>query len=284
MNVIPSERASTFRNPSTANLYINSLDRVDGSSSTNFVINKSQNILTGFFTRLAVSEIVLDWSVPNIRSGINNEFSIVIGGNPVSVLIDTGFYTVADCIIAIRNALNTSVGAGTFSIVANARGASLVKATTNFQILETTLSIQLNCLINEVGTSFAFFSPLLLNDKYIDFVSNSLTYCQDLKDSSTSSTNTDVLYRWAFGWDGETNYDTYNYPILQGYRAFCARRALPYPKQIKWDNNLPIGQIEFQIYDSEGNILPVPAKDPESLANLSAGELEFNLCLLVSEQ
>jgi hypothetical protein len=188
MNAIPSERATTFRAPSTANLYINSLDRVDGTSSTNFVINKSQNILTGFFTRLAVSEIVLDWSVPNIRSGINNEFSILIGSTQTDVLLDTGFYTVKQCIDAISTALNTALGASTFSIVANARGASLVKATTNFQILDTPLSIQLNCQINEVGTSFAFFSPFLLNDKYIDFVSNTLTYCQDLKDSSTAST------------------------------------------------------------------------------------------------
>jgi len=283
MDAIPSERASTFRYPSTANLYIDSLDRVDGTSSTNFLINKNQNIMTGFFTRLAVSEIVLDWSVPNIRSGINNEFSISIAGTQTDVTLDTGFYTVEKCIEAIRDALNTDLGAGTFSIVANARGASLTKATTNFEILETPLSVQLNCQINIVGTSFAFFSPFLLNDKYIDFVSNTLTYCQDLKDSSTSSTNTDVLYRWAFGWEGETSYDTYNYPILQGYRAFCARRALPFPKQIKWDNNQPIGQIQFQIYDSAGDILPVLPKDPENLANLSSGELEFNLCLLVSE-
>lgn len=283
MNAIPSERAQTFRQPSTANLYINSIDRADGTPSTNFLINKPNNILTGFFTRLAVSEIVLDWSVPNVLSGVNNEFIVSISGTPTSVLLDTGFYTVADCLVAIRTALNTALGAGTFSLVANARGASLTKATTNFQILETPLSTQLNCQINEVGTSFAFFSPFLMNDKYIDFVSNSLTYCQDLKDTSTSSYNFDVLYRWAFGWEAETAYDTYNYPILQGYRAFCARRALPYPKQIKWDNIQPIGQIEFQIYDSEGNILDVPAKDPETLANLSRGELEFNMCLLVSE-
>jgi len=283
MDAIPSEKASTFRYPSTANLYVSSLDRPDGTSSTNFTINRPNNILSGFFTRLALTEIVLDWNVPNVISGINNEFEVIIGGNPVSVLIDTGFYTVADCISAIRTALNTSVGAGTFGIATNARGASLTKTTGSFTIVANTLSTQLNCQVNVSGTSFAFFAPLLLNDKYIDIVSNSLTYCQDLKDSTTAEYNRDVIYRWIFGWDGETGYDLYNYPIIQGYRAFTARRALPFPKQIKWDNNQPIGQIEFQIYNSEGGILDVPAKNPELLANLSAGELEFNLNLLVSE-
>jgi hypothetical protein len=280
---VPSEKGMPIRNPSTANLYIDSLDRSDGQSVADFIINKPTNIMTGFFTRLALNEVVMDWSVPNVLSGVNNEFSIIIGSTQTDVLIDTGFYTVADCIGAIRTALNTAIGAGAFSIVANARGASLVKATGNFQILETPLSTQLNCQINVVGTSFAFFAPVLLNNKYIDFVSNSLTYCQDVKDASTSQNVRDVIYRWYFGWDNETIYDTYNYPILQGYRAFLQRRSIAFPKQIKWTNTQPIGQLQFQVYDSLGDLLDIPSKNPENLGNLSKGEMEFGMTLLVSE-
>ena len=47
MNAIPSERATTFRNPSTANLAIDSRDRTSGTSS-DFTITLNQNIMTGF--------------------------------------------------------------------------------------------------------------------------------------------------------------------------------------------------------------------------------------------
>ena len=62
----------TIRNPSTANLLIDSLDRTSGYSS-DFLIAKPNSILNGFFTRLAVAEVVLDWCVANISSQYNNE-------------------------------------------------------------------------------------------------------------------------------------------------------------------------------------------------------------------
>jgi hypothetical protein len=299
---IPSEKGTPIRFPSTANLYIDSLDRdtdvpVDGDgfltrtaqSSTNFLINRPQNILTGFFTRLALNEVVLDWGVPNIISGVNNEFIVRSGVTNTSVLLDTGFYTVAECVTAITAALNTALGVGTYSLVANTRGVALTKTTGSFAIISTPLALQLNCLVSSsgglwtFGTSFTFFSPVLLNQKYIDIVSPQLTYNQDLKDASTATYVRDVIYRWYFGWDGETLYDTYDYPILQGYRAFLQRRSIAFPKQIKWDNIQPIGQISFQVYDDAGDILNVPPKNPLVLGNFSRGELEFNLSFLVSE-
>lgn len=286
---VPTAKGSNIRFPSTANLYIDSLDRADGTSSADFIINKPQNILTGFFTRLALTEITLDWNIPNVISGVNNEFIIRIGSTNTSVLLDTGFYTVAECVIAINSALNTALGASTFSLVANARGVALTKASGSFAILANTLSVQLGSQVSvsggtyTFGSSFTFFAPVLLNSKYIDIVSQNLTYCQDLKDASTAQNVRDVVFRWFFAWDNESQYDTYDYPILQGYRAFLQRRSIGFPKQIKWDNIQPIGQLGFQVYDSEGNLLDVPPKDPNNLGLLSKGEMEFDMLLLVSE-
>ena len=286
---VPTAKGTNFRFPSTANLYIDSLDRADGTSSADFIINKPQNILTGFFTRLALTEITLDWNIPNVISGVNNEFIIRIGSTNTPVVIDTGFYSVAECVTAISDALNTALGAGTFSLVANSRGVALTKTAGTFAILSTPLSVQLGSQVSltggtyTLGTSFTFFAPVLLNTKYIDITSNQLTYCQDLKDASTAQNTKDVVFRWFFAWDGETTYDTYNYPILQGYRAFLQRRSISFPKQIKWDNIQPIGQLGFQVYDSLGELLDVPAKDPQNLGLLSKGEMEFDMLLLVSE-
>lgn len=287
---VPSERGVSIRYPSTANFCVNSLDRIDGTSASNFYITKKANLLSGFFTRIALNEIVLDWSIPNIIAGENNEFIVRIGSTNTSVLLETGFYTVKECVDAIVVALNTALGPATFSITTNKRGAVLTKASGTFAIIENELSVQLNCLVSPLGgpsyntgSSFTFFSPTILNYKYIDFVSPNLTYCQDLKDADTSSSTRDILYRWVFGWDNETLYDAYNYPILQGYRAFVTRRSIAFPKQIKWDNIQPIGQIQFLVYDPEGDVIPVPAKDATVLSNLTFGEMEFNMNFLVSE-
>ena len=273
MDSIPSEKASTFRFPSTANLYIDSLDRTQGTSA-NFLINQKQNILTGFFTRLAVNEIVLDYGIPNIRAvDTNNTISVLVGASPYNITLNDGFYTAKEALDRIVALLNTAVGSATFSITTDADGDASLTNTSNYTIVETTLSQQLNFTGGATAsTSKLVESPVILATKYIDIVCDNLTYCQDLKDTSTNSNARDVLYRWYLAWDSECSYDAYGFPILQGYRQFIQRRYLSFPKQIKWDNNQPIGQLSFQLYYSDG-----------SLYDTTNGELEFNMSLLVSE-
>ena len=260
------------------------------ASSSNFTISNKNNILTGFFTRIAVNEIVMSWNRPNIISGINNEFIIRIGSTNTSVVLSTGFYTIKEALDVIVVELNTALGASTFSIQSSLNLASLEKAAGQFAILLTPLSSQLGFVFStsagnvwNFGTSFAATAPFLLNDSYIDFCSNTLTYCQDLKDGSTALVSRDILYRWNFGWDDEPTYDAYGYPILQGYRAFNQRRSIQFPKQIKWDNIQPIGQINFQLFASDGNELyqPNPSISDPTIAYW--GDVEYSFNLLVSE-
>jgi hypothetical protein len=77
-------------------------------------------------------------------------------------------------------------------------------------------------------------------------------------------------------WENQPSVDKYGFPIYQGYTPFVARRYLPFPKQIKWDSNLPIGQLNFEIIDSSGNLVPTKF-------NGGDGDLEFQMTLLVSE-
>ena len=127
-----------------------------------------------------------------------------------------------------------------------------------------------------VGNDFPINCPKLLPYTYIDFVSNSLTYNQALKDATTNAVSNNVLYRWYFANDNVPQVlDAYGYPIYQGYQRFIARRALPYPKQIRWVSNQPIGQIQFQVYSSQGTVL--------SSAEVAGGEFEWAMTLLVSE-
>jgi len=277
---VPSEKGIPIRFPSTANLYIDSLDRASGTSS-DFLINKPTNILTGFFTRLAVTEVVFDYCIPNVRAvDGNNTLTVDFGvGNTIITLPDD-FYTVKSLLDTFVSLLNTEIGAGTqFEIVSAESGDGVFIRYGNgsqgsYSFVSTPLMIQLNIANATSQTPSKLVEcPAILNTKYFDIVSQNLTYCQDLKDASTSQVVRDVLYRWYLAWDNEGQYDAYGYPIFQGYRPFIQRRSIAFPKQIKWDNIQPIGQLQFQIYNSEGNIVDTT----------TSGELEFNMNLLVSE-
>ena len=275
---VPTAKGSNIRFPSTANLYIDSADRASGTSA-DFLINKPQNILTGFFTRLAVNEVVMDWSIPNVLASYgNNTFIVTVtganAGTYTATLFD-GFYTVKSALDSIVSQLNATVlGAGRFSIVTSVDlGIFLTIASGTYSVTVTTLSTQLD-ISNPatVETNKQIKDPRILNTKYIDIVSQNLTYNQDLKDASTAQNVRDVVFRWFLAWDNEATYDGYGFPILQGYKPFLQRRSIAFPKQIKWDNIQPIGQLGFQLYDSMG-----------ALFNTTIGRLDFNMCLLVSE-
>jgi hypothetical protein len=66
------DKGTTTRPPSTALLSVDSLDRAQtpgSGTSGNFVINKNQAIFNGFFNRIALNELVLEWCIPTVSGG-----------------------------------------------------------------------------------------------------------------------------------------------------------------------------------------------------------------------
>lgn len=291
---VDADRAVTTRPSSTALLSVDSLDREQtptNQSSGNFLINKKQAIFNGFFHRIALVELVLDWCIPNISgkySPANNVFAVdlVPGPGSFSASLPAGNYTVADALNKIIALLNASAGAGSFRIE-DSTGAAWVPGTStgnpflgstigDFVVVAGELAQELGIQSGGPGAlAYPIVCPKLLPIYYIDFVSPQLTYNQDLKDSTTSEIVRDALYRWVFAYDnGPIPLDAYNFPILQGYKPFISRRSLNYPKQILWNSASPIGQLGFQLYTSYGDIL-----DPAELV----GTCEYQLSLLLSE-
>lgn len=293
------DRAVTTRPSSTALLSVDSLDRTQFDSSGNaltngdagnFIINKNNNIFNGFFNRIAMNEIVLDWCIPNISPAtFNNTISVTLSATTILTTIPTGFYNVSECLDEIVYQLNRPTpdgfGAGTF-LVEDRTGASwssgsiglaylATTAGTNFTINITKLAQQMGLQIGTSGSAFPVTCPDILGIRYIDFVSPQLTYNQDLKDNTTNKDTRDTLYRWVFAYDnGPIPLDVYGYPILQGYKEFVTRRYLNYPKQILWDPSMPLGQLSFQVYDDGGDLLNPADYD---------GEMEYQMSLLFSE-
>jgi hypothetical protein len=280
---LPAEKGMTIRQPSTANLMLDSADRTAGSAS-DFSIIRPQALLNGFFTRIATAEVVLEWNQPNVSDnsyyGLNlfAQYDDGAGGNQERIDVANGNYTVAELINYLQVQLNSYKSTFDVSwnvVPAPGGGANFFPVATGAAV-SGNLSGPLILLLFGEGTlaynTGTFFGATVPNVdlrplRYIDFVSQQLTYNQDLKDAATNSNNRDVLCRWYFADEGPTAIDEYGYAILQGYKPFVQRRLFNPPKQIRWDNIQPLGNLSFALYNPAGQNLNLPALPTESLTN-----------------
>jgi len=293
------EKGIPIRQPSTANLLIDSFDNnTAGGQAPNasmlqvydFTIQKRMSILNGFFTRIAVSELCLEWFVPNIHGAYTNggydgnanntlTFSAT-GVASVVITITEGNYTVNDLLEAVTKALTTActgvtitwtlgvvqrgyTGSGTILIhqqVGIVPSGSIAGCSFSGPIADL-LGLPV------FPTTYNATNPIYITDdvdlrpyRYLDFTSPQLTYTQALKDSSTSTIVRDVLVRWYFAWDTAPDRDGLGFPILMGYLPFTLRRTFNPPKQIRWEPNLPIGNLGFQVYGDDGQLATLMVK------------------------
>jgi len=320
-----------IRDASTANFLIDSTDRQDYNNQTvyipgvsptifssDFLINKSaQNLVTGFFTRFALTEIELAWNIQNVSSTIGNNSCnvIIVQASPAatyiltSVTIANGNYNVAEGLTALTAQLNIRAaaagitgGASLFTLSAStvAFGKQILTCSAGFTfnfyrtdpatnspngVPNLDLAQSLGFLVyntqpTSAQTTFSYniaYNPNLLAYEYIDICCSQIASQQKLKDATTSSYDTnDVIYRFNFSSDASypATFDALGYPILPGYKPFNIRRYLAFPKQIRWDPLLPLGQMQIQVYTDKQQILKY---------RYLAESVEFKMLMLISE-
>ena len=290
--MVGEEQAIISRPTSSANFYISSTDRSPGFSSGNFIINKSQNLFTGFFNRIAVNEIVVNWGIPNVAGYWgNNTFEVTLSGAIVgtfSITLQDGFYTVEQLLDEIASLLNNATTPGLF--VVNNIGYTYTLSIDQ-GVSASSMLISTGSLASQLFTPATILQivpyndapvicPVILPTKYIDIVSDNLTYNQKVRDSTTSTVTRDVLYRWYFAYDNVPILrDAYQFPILEGYDPFVHRRTPPVVKQIRWSEIQPVGQVSFQVYDDQGRQIS------DSITNFPSGaRFEFQMSCLLSEE
>ena len=275
-----TETGVQIRTPSTANLMIDSKDRVNLNNyptfAAQFYINKANSILNGFFNRIATSEVVLEWFVPNITGAANNnDLTIDISGagastgtNTAQYLAPSGNYTQAQLLRWVLAQLNISglniTPAVTWTIAAlgTQAGASLVPSSPVWVTFSGSVADALflstagvPILVPATGLAVNITADLR-RIRYLDFVSPQLTYNQELKDSATNTVARDVLCRWYMAYDNPPALDEFGFPILMGYTGFVLRRLFSPPKNIKWDPRQPVGQLSFEVYADNNQLAP----------------------------
>lgn len=315
---VPTEKGVPIREASTANFLISSIDRnlyennnPVNTTAGNFVIQKSNSLFNGFFTRIGVQEVVLNWQLPNvfdISGGTGSQSEIANGGfvkdaivsvdvsggaQTVATTVPVGIYTIASALDTMVAALNTAIGGASNYFAVTQAGAQVIItgtrtwrfSTANNRTLAPNLGFGVggsytltksiynsaipglnktpnsSATLYQIQSSPFFYAtgtslPSLRKWQYIDFVSYQLTYNQDIKDSSTATTTRDVLHRWYLSSTMNPSLqDSYGFTILPTYIPFTEKRDFPFPKQIKWMPNMPIGQVAFEVWatDLSGN-------------------------------
>jgi hypothetical protein len=252
---------------------------------------------------MGITEISFPMTLPNVDGSTARMavlYTPVAGVETAAVYAPTpGFYTPSEIAAALQvfiRALDPSLATSTVVYGINGNPQFLITvpagATISFAPIATSggppfpydqNQIQLYdmfgfTLANALAQSqiiignFTFFQKY----QYLDIVSTLLTGNQNLKDSTTSPVDRNILCRLYV--DYETTYVVPpNDPAFApaGTVPFTIYRKFPVPKFVQWDVKQPVGQLNFQVFDQDGFLI---RSDPQFQ------DSDWKMSVLVSEQ
>jgi len=128
MSIEPKDKAITIRQPATALLLVSSDDqqlfdqngfRVDSTTPGRIYINNQRPLLFGYMTRLALTEMNIQWDTFNVNSSNNTltlalysatDASPAVVGAPIftRITIEPDFYQPSDLVVFLQTAINAS--------------------------------------------------------------------------------------------------------------------------------------------------------------------------------
>lgn len=283
-----------IRAPATAVLTIDSRDRViidpatgyriDTTTPYEIYINKQQTLMNGYFTRIAMSEINMQWGIPNVNE-TNNTLLIQRGAAAgPSTVVDSfqlvlfeRFYTPKELAAAIQGLLNNA--GGVFGVTT--WQCTWQSDANNFAIAETSGTIPFRIkpqnigfaddLCNLMGFSYpsSEFTVRIVGSfasmqytPYFDVVSSNITKKQNVRDNGTSFlTGQNLLCRVYLSQPGVNVARDATVPgndadtSIVGTRPFTLYREYSVPKQIYWDTKEFISVVDLQLVDYKGRTL-----------------------------
>lgn len=319
------EDTITMRPSSTALFCVDSDDRYTSYAQRRTAVTypftmsivKNQSLLNGFFKRIALTEFRMYWTLPNIHPAWgNNTLTYNTGGTDYTITLASGFYDLQTLMATIQDEIRTApVGSiATFIALANVDGSTSYSsggATTFFFPVPTSTTKTLYDMLNLVTTAASTTArggvANLRATDYLDIVCSQLTYNQKLKDGSSALFNRDIVERVYLD-DTTKSLDRFNTNLFtaagaaNGFQAptyditdftngstpFTIYRQFSLPKQIRWEDIQPLGNLTFELYDDQGrslqtlwtNYTPIVG---EPVATFYANSFVWNMSLLISE-
>lgn len=297
----PREEGTSVRYPSVALLCVNSADaevfnritgeRQDNNYPNRVYINNNRPLMFGYMTRVALTEVNLQWDTPNVNPE-NNTITINVNNNITSTsqtlrsTIPTGWYKPTELATRLQAQLNADWATFLHSIA----GQTPWEVTVDVK----TLAITIAASTPDAPTDFDAFSfyivpcgaknvglqPLQLDltdmlgltpsqdaaqdwyeitggyasyqyTPYVDIVSNLLTKNQNVNDGDT--TKQCVSSKLARLYLSNQDIVNRTEDNIIGCRPFVFRREFQYPKQIQWNTTENIDVIDIAVLDFRGN-------------------------------
>ena len=319
MHGLSEHPAETNRPPASAFLFVDSQDRHQISSLpkedvalvlpdlngilqpiNDFVIQKRQPFLTGYFTRIAVTEVRFEYNSPNVN--VRNNAIIFTGEGPVTKVIEVPeyFYTPVELASQLDSILTTEFPAQTWAVTYTDNMFKIVSNKDffiqpyDYPTIEQTLS----GLFYMMGFSYevngnpdteqegAFF-PNMTYTRYIDICSRQLTQYQKVKDNSTRENQTPAvlcrIYLGNYTTEGVGPGDTTARTIWPGCAPAIIQRIYNVPKYSSWSPGQYIDQIDIQLRDDTGALLYIPGNSADEALNAKTCTNSFQLTLHASE-
>ena len=280
------------RPPAYAHLLIDSKDRdpnadkppypIITTPANNFLIDRNQALLYGYLTRLAITQLQFNWRLPTVMTGINNVFIIakVAPAPAVGVVqLTQGYYNPTTLAAEIETQLQGVAGFATYTCVYDANLGGFQFSSNNgdtfsFVPLDIVI-VQYPLLAKAISRTYRLLglssgnidvlsaatvqitgTPNMLYTDYVDICSRNLTKYQRVKDIDTAGTNTKsfIIARLYLCPTNQRNL----------YSDTDAPGALPFdicvdyntPKHIRWSPQEAVNQIDLQVYDEFGELLP----------------------------
>lgn len=317
------DKAITIRPSSTSLFCVDSADREPNvfeisqyySSPYDFGIQKNESLLNGFFSRIALTELVFPYYIPNINNYTNTITFRYDAGAATTITLTNGFYTPTALAAELETEIQAAGGTGVtvtytetgrFVIDAQAGHTIAIFGSSYYAVapnqnpaLAAKNVFTLFNLIGGLGGGIWGADEEVLTSavtrcrytEYIDITCTQLTYNQNLKDSSTAPIVRDILARVYLECENDqpipvnviagTNTNVEN--TVPGTYPFTIYRQYKNPKMIKWDKEQPIGNLRFQVFDSWGNLLSANNNEA-GMENLRDNFLpNWRMTLLVSE-
>ncbi len=328
-----SENAGTpIRMPATAVLTVDTADRlkfdangyaIAPSAVNNLYINTQQTLVQGYFTRLALTELNMNWNIPNVNARNNTLTLRLFDGLGGSTDLTTdvpadGFYDPVALATTLTSSLATDIAllpapyparypaiTVTYNQIACAFQIQNSIAGNNFLIVPKNIGAS-DDLTNMMGfgaipssatpasTWIGGFATMQYTP-YFDIISRQLTKKQNVNDNSTSTnTGRNLLARIYLTPEGITQVPLID-PVLAppyttleasmiGCRPFTLHREFQIPKQIFWDTKEFLNVVDLSLTDYKGNILyESPTEQAGNTISLGTGNANWQLTFQITE-